>query len=75
MSTETQYAIPHSALLEWKALLEVGLENTQCALIEHDANLGRTTRKNREWAETLEEDIKKMRLAIGHLHERTIFGP
>ncbi len=38
--------------------LRSGLEHTNAALIEHDANLGRTTRKNKSWAETLESDIR-----------------
>lgn len=75
MSAETYYTIAHSRLIEWKELLEIGLENTQGALIEHNTSLGRTTRKNREWAETLESDIEKMKTAIQQLHERTKFGP
>lgn len=38
--------------------LECGLEHTQTVLAEHDASLGRTTRKNKNWAEQLEKDIE-----------------
>ena len=75
MSAETHYTIAHSQLVEWKELLEIGLENTQSALIEHDAVLGRTTRKNREWAETLESDIERMKVAVQRIHALTNIGP
>lgn len=47
-----------------KASLEDGLENTHSALIEHDSSLGRTTHKNRWWAETLERQIEEMKAVI-----------
>ena len=47
--------------------LEAGLENTQSALVEHDAALGRTTTKNRMWAETLEQEIRDMEDCIKQL--------
>lgn len=47
--------------------LEAGLENTQGALLEHDAALGRTTRKNRTTAEMLERDIENMQTALSLL--------
>lgn len=47
--------------------LEAGLENTQSALAEHDASLGRTTTKNRMWAETLEKQIQDMKDCIKEL--------
>lgn len=47
--------------------LEAGLENTQHALIEHDASFGRTTTKNRMWAETLEQEIRDMEDCIEQL--------
>lgn len=50
-----------------KACLEDGLENTQSALIEHDSSLGRTTHKNRWWAETLERQIAEMKAVIQKL--------
>ena len=47
--------------------IEAGLENTQGALLEHDAALGRTTRKNRTTAEMLERDIENMQTALSLL--------
>lgn len=47
--------------------LQSGLENTQSALIEHDVALGRTTTKNRMWAETLEQEIKDTKECIRQL--------
>lgn len=44
--------------------LQAGLEHTQLALTEHDASLGRTTRRNKFWAQTLEADIAAMEKSI-----------
>lgn len=49
--------------------LEAGLENTQDLLIEHDSNLGRTTTKNKSWAETLEKQIRGMEDCLKKLSE------
>lgn len=43
--------------------LNAGIENTQELLDQHDQALGRTTPRNKRWAEQLEEDIKEMQLA------------
>lgn len=51
-------AIPISELENIIDALEAGLEHTQTVLSEHDASLGRTTRKNKRWAESLEKDIE-----------------
>jgi len=47
--------------------IESGLEHTNYVLIEHDSSLGRTTRKNKSWAETLENDIRLMKTCIERL--------
>lgn len=47
--------------------LEAGLEYAQECLADHDQKLGRTIRRNREWAETIEEDIKKIKKSIEEL--------
>ena len=47
--------------------LQSGLENTQSTLVEHDRVLGRTTTKNRMWAETLEQEIKDTKECIRQL--------
>jgi hypothetical protein len=51
-------------LLDCKESLEAGLEFTQGALTEHDASLGRTTFKNKSWAETMEKSIAQMRSCV-----------
>ena len=40
--------------------IESGLEYARQCLTDHDASLGRTTHKNRTWAETIEGDIRQM---------------
>lgn len=52
-----------------RTALEAGLENTQELLIEHDASLGRTTRKNRFTAERLESEIRAMKSALEKLRK------
>ena len=47
--------------------LQSGLENTQSALAEHDFSFGRTTTKNRMWAETLEQEIRDTKDCIKQL--------
>jgi hypothetical protein len=44
--------------------LESGLEYMQGELTGHDAALGRTTKKNRSWAETIESDILKTKQSM-----------
>jgi len=56
--------VDESFLLDCKESLEAGLEFTQDSLIEHDASLGRTTFKNKSWAETMEESISKTKSCI-----------
>lgn len=57
-------AIPILELQNIVDALEAGLEHTQTVLAEHDASLGRTTRKNKSWAETLEKDIEFLKARI-----------
>ena len=44
--------------------IESGLEYARQCLSDHDAALGRTTHKNRTWAETIECDIQQMEHAL-----------
>ncbi len=57
-------AIPALELQNIVDALEAGLEHTQTVLAEHDASLGRTTRKNQSWAEHLEKDIEFLKARI-----------
>ena len=40
--------------------VESGLEYARECLATHETNLGRTTLKNKTWAETMEKDIRHM---------------
>lgn len=44
--------------------VEDGLEFAKSCLEEHDLNLGRTTKKNKCWAETIEGSIRHMELTL-----------
>jgi hypothetical protein len=52
------------SLLRIADALKIGLENTEQILTEHEANLGRTTRKNRTYAEQLEQEIVTINAAL-----------
>ncbi len=65
-------AIPTLELQNIIDALEAGLEHTQTVLAEHDASLGRTTRQNKSWAETLEKDIALLRTRITLLKGKLI---
>lgn len=47
--------------------LEIGIENTEELLSDHEQRFGRTTRKNRMTAERLEREITQMKLALKNL--------
>ena len=46
-----------------------GLEYARECLNYHDGTVGRTTPKNRIWAETIESDIRQMEAALKMLKE------
>ncbi len=50
--------------------IESGLEYARQCLCDHDAAMGRTTHKNRTWAETIEGDIRQMENACDLLSVR-----
>ena len=52
-----------------KRVVEAGLEHAQECLAVHDQQLGRTIRKNKEWAESLEKDIRDMELALARIRK------
>ena len=47
--------------------VESGLEYARECLITHDSALGRTTYKNKTWAETMERDIRHMERTLAML--------
>lgn len=47
--------------------LQDGVEYMHNALTEHDSTLGRSTKKNRSWAETIEVDLVKAKQSISRL--------
>lgn len=60
-------AIETAHVAEAVAAIEAGPEYTRSLLQEHDRSLGRTTRKNQAWAETMEADLLKMESAAVNL--------
>ena len=47
--------------------VEAGLEYARECLTTHDSSLGRTTHKNKTWAETMEKDIRNMERTLATL--------
>jgi hypothetical protein len=52
--------IPKNLIEDSITAIESGAENTRLLLIQHDSNLGRTTKSNSAWAAVLDNDIYKM---------------
>lgn len=63
----TFWNISEELLLRTRLALENGLENTREALATHDSNLGRTTYKNKWWAEELERQKEQMEAVLKDL--------
>lgn len=59
--------IPEQDLRNILDCLESGLESTQELLIQHDRNLGRTTKKNKMFAEMMESEIERTKTVIKQL--------
>ena len=51
-------------LCDLKFAIEAGMEYAQECLTRHDQELGRTTKKNKTWAETMEKDIAQMKQSL-----------
>lgn len=72
--SEAQYT-PHSWKVEkdtiYTAITAVqnGIEYTKECLAIHDTSLGRSTEKNKIWAETMEYDIRQMEIALELLNQ------
>ena len=49
--------------------VEAGLEYARECLAQHESILGRTTYKNKSWAETMEDDIRRMECALDDLRK------
>jgi hypothetical protein len=69
----TNHYTPHNWQIEkdtvYAAITAItsGIEYAQECLAQHDTALGRTTRKNKTWAETIEKDIRQMTRALEQL--------
>ena len=62
------YITVEKSLLENTCVnLKTALEYVQEALVEHDNALGRTTSKNRRYAQMMESDIEKIQLSINEI--------
>ena len=59
--------VPEKFLLDIRAALDIGYENTCEVLADHDIRLGRTTRGNRIRAELLEVDKLQILDAIASI--------
>lgn len=65
--TPLTITIPFEAFIDAQKAIYSGREYAQMCLTEHDATLGRTTIKNRVWAENMERDIRQMDHALERL--------
>lgn len=60
MSNPTFLTIELDDFIIMRRLIEEGQDYAKSALSDHDVALGRTTRKNKMWAEQMENDIGRM---------------
>lgn len=80
MSDEIQTYQPHIWTVKKDTIyaaiqaVEDGLESTRELLVKHDAELGRTTQKNKGWAETLEASIAHMERTLAMLRAEPVTG-
>lgn len=61
---EVELMFKHSFVVNLHNLLIDAKENSYELLNDHDAKLGRTTRKNQRTAEMYEKEIKELEIAI-----------
>ena len=64
------WIVPKGTISEVYQSLELGILYALEVLANHDAALGRTTRKNKLAAEAVERDIEQMRKALEALPNR-----
>ena len=65
----TWVSVDQEVLRAAEAALDVSQEHVQSVLVEHDANLGRTTIKNKMWAEQIESHIRLIDAARARVRE------
>ena len=53
----TYVTVDQEVLRAGHAIATLAIEHISSLVLEHDATLGRTTRKNRQWATSLEQDL------------------
>jgi hypothetical protein len=61
------YSVPDEQIKRIEGALRCGLEAVESELIEHDSKLGRTTAKNKYWAESLEQQMAEIKAVIAGL--------
>lgn len=67
----TYYSVEESTLLNSIDALVLGLEYARECLARHEQELGRTTLKNKRYAESMEQDMELMRNTLQLLRVRT----
>lgn len=60
-------SIEETRVLNARRAIRNGIEYAQMCLKDHETALGRTTLKNRSWAERMESDIEEMVSALAML--------
>lgn len=63
------YIVSNQTRLDARQAIQSGIDYAVECLAQHEAALGRTTLKNKSWAEHMEADIKQMQNALKALPE------
>lgn len=69
MSEPISFAVPASVIFAAVKAVNDGIQYAEMMLTEHEANFGRTTLKNKTWAERMEQDIREMKASLSQLKE------
>lgn len=69
MSEPLSFIVPASVIFAAAKAVDDGIQYAEMMLTEHEVNLGRTTLKNKTWAERMEQDIREMKSSLAQLKE------
>jgi hypothetical protein len=67
---EEEHRVANGLFKDMQDCVKNGLEYARECLSEHDARLGRSSLKNKAWAEVMEKDIAKFEQVLAQLKEK-----
>jgi len=68
MNNSITHTITHEDLVSAKKAIDNGIEYLRMCLADHEQKLGRSTLKNKVWAEQMESDLDEMLIIQSRLN-------